>query len=318
MAIPPPQSLQWPGDRAVLLVHGVGNAKPGDYDALVAQVTALLADTPHKYAVYMLYYDYINEWFSQKTQAPLAFTALVNAIHANVGGTDLGNTIASFVGDVIWPILSLDARDALRTALLRQIRQMWLDGAAAKVAAPDRHLSIICHSLGCFHTYEALAEAAHNPDEQIGPVQGVQFDNVIFMASPVQLIRSVATKLGATVPRTSGLGCLSGDALTMPSADDGFGQMLPSAKQAVSITGNLDPVGGYFFRDKLDWAYMDMPGQVSLIDQQGFVDMHEMDLQAILQQALTDDGMPRITPQNPHDWTGYVTRHADDLKKWLT
>ncbi|MEO7083763.1 MAG: hypothetical protein ABI442_19940, partial [Gemmatimonadaceae bacterium] len=64
MTIPDPQSLKWPADRAVLLVHGVGSAKPGDYDPLVAQVTSALAGQPRPYAVYMFYYDYINEWFS--------------------------------------------------------------------------------------------------------------------------------------------------------------------------------------------------------------------------------------------------------------
>lgn len=317
MSIPDPQSLKWPADRAVLLVHGVGTAKPGDYDPLVAQLTSILAGQPKRYAIYMFYYDYINEWFSQKLQAPLAFTQLTNALHARIGGPGLGNTVAAFLGDVIWPILSLDARDALRTALFRQIRQILLDGATAGVPMPARHLSIIGHSLGCFHVFEALHAAANDPTQQLGPAQGVQFDNVIFMASPVQVIRTVAGDIVAAVPRAGDLACLRSDALAMPTSDDGFGKQTPSALQTVSVTGNLDPVGGFLFREKLPWAYMDLPGQISKIDQQEVVDMKEADLQDILQQSLQDTAPPRITPQNPHDWTAYITRHADDLKTWL-
>src|SRR5206468_1563786 len=59
------QSIPWKkgGKRAVLLVHGVGNAQVGDYADLVQQVATILgadaADTP----IYMLYYDQVNDWF---------------------------------------------------------------------------------------------------------------------------------------------------------------------------------------------------------------------------------------------------------------
>ena len=39
-----PMRQQWPSDHAILLVHGVGNARPGDYAALVQEVTTLLGD----------------------------------------------------------------------------------------------------------------------------------------------------------------------------------------------------------------------------------------------------------------------------------
>ncbi len=318
MAIPQPQSLKWPADRAVLLVHGVGSSKPGDYDPLVAQVTNILAaGKPQRYAVYMLYYDYLNEWFSEKIQSSLALNRLIGAIRSRTTDPALGNTIADFGGDVIWPILSLDARDAMRTALLRQIRQMWMDGATAGIPIPQRHISIICHSMGCFHVYEALYEAATNPAEQLGPNQGVQIDNVIFMASPVQLIRTVGGDIRDAVPNPDSLACLSAAPLDLPSQSDGFGGTVPYVKQVASICGNLDPVGGYFFRARQDWAYMNLPNQISRIDQQEWVDMKESDLQAILQDALKDGGLPKITPNNPHDWTGYVTRHAEDLVTWL-
>ncbi|HEX3868592.1 MAG TPA: hypothetical protein VHV78_17645 [Gemmatimonadaceae bacterium] len=317
MSIPDPQSLKWPADRALLLVHGVGNAKPGDYDPLVKQVTGILAGLPKPYAVYMFYYDYINEWFSQRFQAPLAVTQLMNALHARVGGPGLGDTIASFVGDVIWPILSLDGRDAVRTALFRQIRQILLDGATAGIPTPERRLSIICHSLGCFHVFEALHAAASDTTQQLSPAQGVQFDNVIFMASPVQLIATIGADIRAAVPRASDLACMSSSSLQMPSADDGFGTRVPTARRTASITGNLDPVGGYVSRDPLAWAYMNLPGQVSEIDQQELVGMKSADLQTILQGALHASAPPTITPQNPHDWSNYVARHASDLQTWL-
>lgn len=316
MAIPDPQSIKWPADRAILLVHGVGNAKPGDYDPLIAQLAQILAGQQQKYAIYMYYYDYMNEWFSQKLQAPLAATKLVNALHAKLDATSLGNTIASFVGDVIWPVMSLDARDAIRTGLLRQLRQVLLDASAAGVPMPQRKISIICHSLGCFHVFEALHTAASDPAQQLGPSQGLTLENVIFMASPVQLIRSVAGAIRAAVPNADALACLA-PTLAMPASDDGFGATLPSTRRTVSITGNLDPVGGYVFRAKQDWAYMNLPGQVSAIDQEEPFDMRESDLQSILQQALQTGAPPKITPQNPHDWSAYVARHANDLKQWL-
>jgi len=42
MATMPPQSQHWPGTRAVLFVHGVGDAKPGDYAPLLQQMQAIL------------------------------------------------------------------------------------------------------------------------------------------------------------------------------------------------------------------------------------------------------------------------------------
>lgn len=35
-------SQPWPSNRAVLLVHGIGNAKPGDYTGLRQRVEAAL------------------------------------------------------------------------------------------------------------------------------------------------------------------------------------------------------------------------------------------------------------------------------------
>ena len=119
------------------------------------------------------------------------------------------------------------------------------------------------------------------------------------------------------VPRASDLVTVSAPQLQMPGEDDGSGNVIPLAKQTISVTGNLDPVGGYFFRKQLDWGYMNLPSQKSYIDQQEWVDIHEADLANILQIALREHDAPSIMHENPHDWSAYVARHADDLKQWL-
>jgi hypothetical protein len=319
MATLPPQSQKWPADRALLLVHGIGNARPGDYGALVAQLTSILAGQPKPYAIYVFYYDQVNDWFAQKGNAPLAFASLVGSLRSKLDATKLGNVAADFAGDVIWPILLLEARDAVRTAFLRQLQQIVLDGKQAGVRQPAQHLSIIAHSMGCFHTFEALHAAAKSTSQGLAPAtDGVQFDNVIFMASPVQVIRSTAEAIRAVVPRPADLACLSAPRLEMPSEDDGMGTLIPSAKQTVSVTGNLDPVGGYFFRKQLPWGYMNLPNQISLIDQQEWVDINEAELASIFQVSLRDRQPPVITPENPHDWSAYISRHSADLNTWLS
>jgi len=318
MATLPPQSQRWPADRALLLVHGVGNARPGDYSALVAQITNILAEQDKQYAIYVFYYDQVNNWFEEKGSAPVAVASLVNAIRSKLDATSLANVVADFAGEVIWPILLLDARDAVRTALLRQLQQIILDGKKAGIRQPAQRLSIISHSLGCFHTFEALHAAAKSTSQGLAPAtDGVQFDNVIFMASPVQVIRTVGETIRALVPRASDLASISAPRLEMPGEDDGAGTIIPSAKQTISVTGNLDPVGGYFFRKQLDWGYMNLPSQKSLIDKQEWLDIHEADLANILQIALREHDAPSIMPENPHDWSAYVSRHAGDLKQWL-
>jgi len=133
----------------------------------------------------------------------------------------------------------------------------------------------------------------------------------------VQVIRTTAEMIRAVVPRPSDLACLSAPRLEMPSEDDGMGTLIPSAKQTISVTGNLDPVGGYFFRKPLSWGYMNLPTQKSFIDQQEWVDINEAELASVLQTALREHEPPAITPNNPHDWSAYVSRHAADLNQWL-
>src|SRR3954466_4579075 len=72
----PPQTQRWPADRALLLVHGIGNAQPGDYDALVALLLQVLGPGASKIAMYFLYYDQVNDWFAAKTQLALQVASL--------------------------------------------------------------------------------------------------------------------------------------------------------------------------------------------------------------------------------------------------
>ena len=319
-----PQTQHWPEDRAILFVHGVGNATNGDYAPLVAQVEELLGDQAKQFALYFLYYDQVNDWFANKEQAGLAFQRLVSAIRSQSAVTDvsLGNAIAEFAGDVLWPILIADARTAVRETYLNQLRQIIRDGERAGTPVQFQHLSIIAHSMGCFHTYEALCEAAADVGQGLSPARwGVQFDNVIYMASPVQIIRTIAGAISVGVPLQQSLHCLSGPRLDAPFENNISGKRIESVRRTVSVTGNLDPVGGHFFRAKPEWAYMDLPGQLPIIDQQKIATTNgseELTLANVLQTAVRDHQAPTITPQNPHDWSAYIARHADDLRSWLT
>ena len=58
------QSHQWPARRAILLVHGIGNAKEGDYSQLVTGIESVLGDAAAETVIYQLWYDQVNDWFS--------------------------------------------------------------------------------------------------------------------------------------------------------------------------------------------------------------------------------------------------------------
>jgi len=329
-----PQTQRWPADRAILFVHGIGNAAVGDYRPLVEQVQALLGDDAKRFAFYFLYYDQINDWFAAKLQAGALFEKLIGGVRSKfsegngagpAASVGLGNAIAEFAGDVLWPVLLADARTAIRTMYLNQLRRIVRDGEDAKVPARRQHVSIITHSMGCFHTYEALGEAAADKGQGLSPATwGVRFDNVIYMASPVQLIRSVARDIQGIVPSRETLHCASGGALALPSEANVSGLHIPSARRTVSITGNLDPVGGHLMRSRLPWAYMEFPNEATFepyIDPQQIATAgagEDVTLAGLLQSALRDGAAPSITPHNPHDWGAYIARHADQLKSWLT
>jgi hypothetical protein len=305
----------------VLLVHGVGNATAGDYADLVAEVRAA---TGEKVAVYTLFYDVFNDWFADKFRVKDQVDKLKGFVKQQEGDEGgLGQVVAEFVGDVMWPMFSIAARRTVKEVYLAQLHQIVLDGLRSNPGkVPGQlKLSIICHSLGCFHTYEVLHAIATDPELKLTPVtDGIRFRSVVFMASPVQLIRSLAQRIGGVVPE--GLATTIGEALAIPSETSAVATR-KSVRRWVSVTGDLDPIGGHFFRKRADWAFMNLnepeATEFSFIDQQRLLGSGDerASLREQLQSALDTRRPPDIKPDNPHSWLGYVRRHREQLPSWL-
>jgi hypothetical protein len=318
-----PQSQMWPKQSAVLFVHGIGSAKPGYYDSMLKEFDQCLGPAVSPgVAKYCLYYDDLNDWFKDKVGLASQLSALQAFISAEVSkdtAPDLGAAVAAFLGDVLLPILNEAARIAVRDRILAQLQRIRLDGNKSGVQYQNQRISIICHSMGCFHTYEALHAAASNPAYQLMPVSDLmQFRSVQFMASPVQLIRTVAGKFGALVPKRN-LATLSDQGLFRPFEKDVVtGQPEFSVRDWVSIAGDLDPVGGHFFRKKAAWAYMDPQGQSSLIDDQKSLNIKDkQDLAGVLTDiALNGEASAEIL-RNPHSWSNYIVNHAPRMAQWF-
>lgn len=316
-----PQSQVWPTDRAVLLVHGIGNAREGDYQELLGGLRAALGPDADSVAIYQLFYDQVNDWFTGKTQLGSVLQSAISTVSNRINDAEIGHVIAELLGDVLWPVLSTDARAAVREVYLAQLQQMVADGTAAGLPARDQRLSIICHSLGCFHTYEALHHAALYPSYLLQPAShGVRFDNVICMASPVQMIRSIADAMGGLVPNKRWLYCVKDGPLTIPSETKLTGGTVRSVRRWISIAGDLDPVGGYFFRQRSDWAFMQVDGQEPpIVDSQDALGINDKaQLRTLLSSSLRSGQPPNIAANNPHSWERYVAGHASDLRAWLT
>lgn len=315
------QTQQWPAQarRAILLVHGIGNAGPGDYGPLVDEVKRMLGDEVDGTVIYQLWYDQVNDWFQAKTNLGELLASAVASLRHEINDPELGEAIAESVGDVLWPVLVADARTAVREVYIAQLKQIVLDGINAGVPARRQQLSIICHSLGCFHTYEALQHIALFPSHALQPAtHEVRFANVICMASPVQLIRTVADRLGPLVPNRRWLYTVQGDALFIPFETTLTGMVVPSVRRWVSITGNLDPVGGFFFRDKAPWAYMQVAGQESRVDDQSALNIaSKPQLAQLLRDSRRTKGPPVITAGNPHSWENYVRLNSGELRQWI-
>jgi hypothetical protein len=306
-----PQSQAWRGDQAVLLVHGVGNAKPGDY----ADVARAVQDTVGPdVAVYSLFYDVFNDWFSEKTQFTSQIKRVVAFIKDQEGEGRLQDTIAEFAGDVIWPLFAIASRRAVHHAYLAQMKQIVLDGLSAGLLKHQLKLSILCHSLGCFHTYEMLHAIATEPAHTLRPLtDGVRFRSVVFMASPIQLIRTLGQSLNGLVP--PGLATTATAGLVNPS-EQALGVSKMSVERWVSVTGDLDPIGGHFLRRQAPWAYMDVPGQTSIVVPQALAGGDdEGDLFTVLRTSLSQGNPPTLN--NPHSWLDYVRGPQVDLKTWL-
>lgn len=314
------KDVKWPAKRAVLLVHGIGNAAPGDYTLLLAEVKKMLGDEAEKTAIYQLWYDQVNDWFAAKTQLGSLINTAKEALSGKLADPELGPTVAESIGDVLWPVLSVDARSAAREAYLAQVKQMVQDGVASGVPARRQKLSIICHSLGCFHTYEALHHMAKFPSHSLQPAtHEVVWENVIFMASPVQMIRTVADLMGPLVPNKRWLYAVQGDKLSIPSETTVTGTVVPSVRNWVSITGDLDPVGGHVFRKLIPWAYMNVEGQVSIIDDQHALNIStKAELVQRLKASVRERERPDIGPSSPHCWDDYVKRNVARLHDWCS
>ena len=313
-----PQSIAWKSNRAVVLVHGVGSYTKPNYDGLIAALESAVGKTEwKKVAVYTTLYDVFNDWAAEKTQCATLAAQLVSRLKFHYDSGALGEVAAEGAGDVVWPVLSMDVRHCLRDAIVAQLQRVVLDGDRAGYRRAEQKITILCHSLGCFHTYEALACCARDERQRLMPIaDAVQFDNVVMFASPVQLIRTVSGWLGRLVPEADDLACLIGSRLERLGETNLAGRFVPSTRRFVSVTGELDPVGGFLFRRQLPWAYMDVREQESHVDDQTLLDLPTPeDLTDALMSAIgSKKGLP-FSPENPHDWIGYVERNGALVKE---
>ena len=311
-----PQSRFWPGTRAILLVHGIGDASTGKEGAFpIDVVNAILGAEAANVAIYQLNYDFINDWMVRKVDFAAGITAMTGALKVKFGDDNTASVIAEYAGDVLWPVLSADIRFAVRDAFLAQLQQIQIDRGEAAFARGDDPLdyqvSIIAHSLGCFHTYEALTAAAEEPSHELQPASDlVTFDSVILMASPVQLIRSVAGAIQAIVPDIANLATLA-KPLAIPS-ETKRGRTTRCTAEFISLTGTHDPVGGHLLGKKLEWAYMNIPDQKSIIVPQHALDIDTPDGTAAALAHAFKDGGPALN--DPHSWTAYVEGQAKLLR----
>ncbi len=310
-----PQSLTWPADRAVLLVHGIGNASAADAPFPVHELANALGASASNVAVYTLNYDFINDWAARKLQVAPGISAIGRAVAKRYDNAELSETLAEYVGDIIWPVLHQDTRLAIRDAYMAQLQQIVLDcGESALQRGHDPleyRVSIIAHSLGCFHTYEALHAAVREPEYRLQPGSDLtQLESVTLMASPVQLMRTVAGDIGALVPAASQLATLDPSGLVLPVEIVGR-KLVPATRKFVSVTGSQDPVGGHLLGKKNGWAFMDIAGQQTTIVPQTLVAGNAAQSLALALKAgaAPASAVASVVP-NPHSWSDYMTREA--------
>ncbi|WP_439644025.1 hypothetical protein [Gemmatimonas sp.] len=314
-----PQSQDWPGTRAVLLVHGIGDASTGADGAFPAQaIERALGDEAKNVAIYRLNYDFINDWLAKKVQFDAGIATLKKTMKVALGGSELDAVIAEYAGDVLWPVLSVELRLAVRDAIIAQLNQMKIDRGESALERRDDPLSyqisIVAHSLGCFHTYEVLHAMATEPTYELQPASDLfTFDSIVLMASPVKLIRTVAGKISALVPDKETLATLA-KPLAIP-AETQRSRTVPCTNDFFSVTGTHDPVGGYLLGKKLDWAYMDVPGQHSVIVSQQILDIDTEQATALALASAFSNGGPKVN--DPHSWTAYIKTEAKLLRGLL-
>ena len=314
-----PQSFFWPGTRAILLVHGIGDASTGKDGAFPLDlVRRMLGNEAESVAIYRINYDFINDWLATKSQFEAGIAALKKVLGLRLGDETTDATIAEYVGDVLWPVLSAELRFAVRDAFIAQLTQIQIDRGESALQRGDDpldyQLSIVAHSLGCFHTYEVLTAVANEPTHALRPATDLfTLDSVVLIASPVQLIRTVAGAIGALVPDRASLATLSAP-LAIPS-EMRRGRVVACTNDFFSITGSHDPVGGHLLGRKLDWAYMDIPGQHSVIVSQHVLDIDtQQDTASALGKAFAAGG-PR--PNDPHSWGTYISGQSKLLRGLL-
>ncbi len=317
-----PQSIRWRADRAVLLVHGIGDASGAGPAAFpTTQLADALGDDADKVAVYTLNYDFINDWAVRKTNLAAGIDVLGKAIGVKFDNAELATTLAKYCGDVLWPVLHLDTRMAVRDAYMAQLQQIVLDcGEAALARGHDPlgyRVSIVAHSLGCFHTYEALHAAVREPEYRLQPGTDLtQLESVVLMASPVQLIRSVAGDIGVLVPDKGALATMAPSGLSLPAQK--FGRKdVPATRHFVSVTGTQDPVGGHLFGKRTDWGCMSIHGQRTEIVTQTLLGDPVQSLKLALASGGGAGAMVGGAVQDPHSWTAYVNSKAGLLRELL-
>jgi len=312
-----PQSMFWPGTRAVLLVHGIGDASTGNENAFPSEVVRqILRDDAESVAIYRVNYDFINDWLATKVQFGVGISALKAALKLKLGDEDSDATLAEYAGDILWPVLSAEIRFAVRDALLAQLDQIQVDRGESALHRGDDPLdyqiSIFAHSLGCFHTYEVLTAAAQEPSHALRPASDLfTLNSVVLMASPVQLIRTVAEAISAFIPDRENLATIA-KPLSIPSETRKGKKPVPCTTDFIAMTGSHDPVGGHLLGQKLDWAYMDIPGQRTVIVPQQALNL---DTKAGTAKALAKafaTGGPQAN--DPHSWSAYIQAEAKLLR----
>jgi hypothetical protein len=311
-----PQTLQWPGKRAILMVHGIGNASDGKDGAFPSDtLRTALGDDAASTAIYRLNYDFINDWLATKVNFSAGINALTTAVGVELGGDDFNGLIAEYAGDVLWPILSPSLRFAVRDAFASQLQQMLRDRDNAADRRGDNprkyQISIVAHSLGCYHTYEMLTAAANDLALELSPASDlVTFESVILMASPVQLIRTIGGAISAFIPDLGSVATLSAPLAIPQEVKRGRAKLC--TKNFVSVTGSRDPVGGHLLGKQLKWAYMDIPGQVSVVVPQEGLNLNTAQDTALALASAFGGGGPTIN--DPHSWTNYLAGQATLLQ----
>jgi hypothetical protein len=317
---------KWTSARAVLFVHGIGDTTAANYLPMEIQLREILGADSGLVTYYGYAYDKYNDLFKDKAQATSTLTKAFKSFAPLEGLAEpAGQAIAEFLLDVLWPIAIQDARLFIQADYIKTLQQIVKDGIDSGYPASQQKISIVCHSLGCFQTYEILHRCAREPLEGLTPAtHGVHFENVIFMASPVQLIRTIAGQL-PTIPK--GLYCLQGKALSAPSqsSTDLNGNSFEnySVRNWISIAGDLDPVGGHWLGKKLESFYMNVlpigafQGQQSHIDDESLFNIKTLKDWAKLVANIAQKKAVGSPVNDPHAWTEYINRHSADLKQWL-